>query len=80
MYKRIKLMAYFDCYPLWDMDDVGDIDPAELPLIEKTIARLLEWQKIYDGKIYDVWTGTTRDRRAWPAKRSAWPLSEKALY
>lgn len=44
-------MADFDCYPLWDMDDVGDIDPAELPLSEQTIARLLAWQKIYDGII-----------------------------
>jgi hypothetical protein len=51
MVQRIKLMADFDCYPLWDMDDGGDIDPTELPLSEATIERLLNWQKIYDGII-----------------------------
>ncbi|MDB9514370.1 hypothetical protein PN499_24520 [Kamptonema animale CS-326] len=51
MVQRIKLMADFDCYPLWDIDDAGDIDPTELPLSEETIERLLNWQKIYDGII-----------------------------
>jgi hypothetical protein len=51
MVQRIKLMADFDCYPLWDMDDGGDIDPTDLPLSEATIERLLNWQKIYDGII-----------------------------
>lgn len=51
MYTRIKLMTDYNYYPLWDMDDVGDIDPTELPLSEATIERLLNWQKIYDGTI-----------------------------
>jgi hypothetical protein len=51
MVQRIKLMADFDCYPLWDRDDGGDIEPWELPLSEETIERLLNWQKIYDGII-----------------------------
>lgn len=48
MMQRIKLMADFDCYPLWDMDDGGDIDPTDLPLSEGTIERLLNWQNIYE--------------------------------
>jgi hypothetical protein len=51
MMQRIKLMADFDCYPLWDMDDGGDIAPTDLPLSEGTIERLLNWQNIYDGII-----------------------------
>ena len=51
MVQRIKLMADFDCYPLWDIDDGGDIEPWELPLSKETIERLLNWQKIYDGII-----------------------------
>ncbi|MEG4066376.1 hypothetical protein QUA42_03320 [Microcoleus sp. Pol11C2] len=51
MYTRIKLMTDYNYYPLWDMDDVGDIDPRELMLSEATIERLLNWQKIYDGII-----------------------------
>lgn len=42
MKKKIKLMTDYRCYPLWwyDSDKVGDIDPATLPLSEKTITRL----------------------------------------
>lgn len=48
MIRRIRLMADYQYFPLWEMDDVGDIDPNELPLSEETITRLLKWQKIYD--------------------------------
>ena len=51
MLQRIKLMPDYSCYPLWDRDDGGDIEPWELPLSETTIERLLNWQKIYDGII-----------------------------
>jgi hypothetical protein len=51
MLQRIKLMPEYNCYPLWDRDDGGDIEPWELPLSEATIERLLNWQKIYDGII-----------------------------
>lgn len=51
MVKRIKLMAEYNYYPLWEMDDVGDIDPSDLRLSDETIERLLQWAKIYDGII-----------------------------
>jgi len=51
MLQRIKLMPDYSCYPLWDRDDGGDIEPWELPLSEATIERLLNWQKIYEGII-----------------------------
>jgi hypothetical protein len=51
MLQRIKLMPDYSCYPLWDRDDGGDVEPWELPLSEATIERLLNWQKIYDGII-----------------------------
>ncbi len=37
--KRIKLMADYDCYPLWlDSDDeVGNIDPDVLPISDSTL-------------------------------------------
>ena len=49
MLKRIKLMPDYDCYPLWDMDDVGEFEPEELPLSVSTVERLLQWQDTYDG-------------------------------
>jgi len=51
MKKKIELLADYSCYPLWDRDDGGDIEPWELPLSEATIERLLNWQDIYDGTI-----------------------------
>jgi hypothetical protein len=51
MLQRIKLMPDYSCYPLWDRDDGGDIEPWELPLSEAIIKRLLNWQDIYDGTI-----------------------------
>jgi hypothetical protein len=51
MLQRIKLMPDYSCYPLWDRDDGGDIEPWELPLSETTIERLLNWQDIYDRTI-----------------------------
>jgi hypothetical protein len=51
MLQRIKLMPDYNCYPLWDRDDGGDIEPWELPLSEATIERLLNWQDIYDATI-----------------------------
>lgn len=51
MLQRIKLMPDYSCYPLWDRDDGGDIEPWELPLSEATIERLLNWQNIYDRTI-----------------------------
>ena len=52
MVKQIKLMAEYDCYPLWEYEDNDLIDnphPAELPLSAATIERLIQWQNIYDG-------------------------------
>jgi hypothetical protein len=52
MVKQIKLMADYDCYPLWvyeDMDLMDNPHPSELPLDASTVERLLQWQDTYDG-------------------------------
>lgn len=48
--KAIKLMADYQCHPLWDMTtgQYGDIDPADLPLSEELKRRLNEWARRYD--------------------------------
>lgn len=50
MMQKIKLMADYQCFPLWwqETDKVGDIDPATLPLSQETIERLKKWAAIYD--------------------------------
>jgi hypothetical protein len=51
MVRRIRLMADYICYPLWEMDpsDSYEIDPRSLPLRQETILRLDHWADIYDG-------------------------------
>lgn len=50
MPKHIKLMADYDCYPLWSMapDHVGNINPETLPLSPEIKLRLQQWAKAYD--------------------------------
>ncbi|MFK3974357.1 hypothetical protein ACI2KS_26905 [Pseudomonas sp. NPDC087358] len=48
--KTIKLMADYQCHPLWhdSMDEFGDIDPQDLPLSSELRARLAQWARDYD--------------------------------
>jgi hypothetical protein len=48
--KNIKLMADYQCHPLWNMspDEYGDIDPCELPISEELRRRLSKWAAMYD--------------------------------
>lgn len=48
--RNIKLMADYQCYPLWDMslDEYGDIAPCELPTSNELQLRLSKWAAVYD--------------------------------
>ena len=50
MAQTIKLMADYDCWPLWwaGEHDPGNIDPATLPLSSQTLARLERWSDTFD--------------------------------
>ena len=50
---KIKLMADYGCDPLWwdEPDEVGDFDPATLPLSQQTINRLYDWANAYDNRL-----------------------------
>lgn len=49
--RPIKLMADYQCYPLWGLgpDDFGDISPDELPLSEDLKTSLNEWAERFDA-------------------------------
>ena len=53
MARRIKLMADYECWPLWGMhsDEIGNIDPATLPLPARTVARLNAWAEAFDARL-----------------------------
>ena len=48
--KKIKLMADYGCFPLWSVgvNDVGDINPDELPLSQELKSRLINWAHTFD--------------------------------
>lgn len=48
--RRIKLMADYHCWALWEAggQEVGNIDPASLPLSEATRHDLAAWVESYD--------------------------------
>jgi len=46
----IKLMADYQCFPLWEASpgEVGNIDPDELPISQELKARLASWARQFD--------------------------------
>jgi hypothetical protein len=49
--RRIKLMADYFCHPLWHNGgvDVGDIEPASLPISEDLQRDLDAWARAFDA-------------------------------
>ena len=48
--RKIRLMADYNCFPLWDIGETGpmNLDPGELPLSEGLVGDLMEWARMYD--------------------------------
>lgn len=51
MVKRIRLDVDYYCWPTWNVDDVGDFDPATLPVSQETLDRLIKWQSTFDDTL-----------------------------
>jgi hypothetical protein len=52
MGRGLKLMAEYECHPLWWWEtDIGNVDPAELPLPEGLRSELLSWASWYDSTL-----------------------------
>lgn len=53
MKRKIKMMADYECYPLWliDTNQFMNIDPVTLPLSQETVKLLEEWAVIYDSTL-----------------------------
>ena len=51
--RSIKLMADYQCHPLWEASpgQVGNIDPATLPISPDLVARLARWAHLYDATL-----------------------------
>lgn len=51
--RRLKLMADYDCHPLWGLeaDEIGDVDPASLPISAGLVADLGRWAATFDATL-----------------------------
>jgi hypothetical protein len=51
--KTIKLMADYQCYPLWNMTpgEYGDFEPQKLPISTSLQESLLDWARVYDDTL-----------------------------
>lgn len=87
MKKTIKLMADYQCYPLWwdEPELVGNIDPAKLPLSQETLDRLSNWTSAYDATLNqdyppDSGFGSEEDAQAFEQEGiSLWQQLQKEL-
>lgn len=51
MYKRLKLMPDYECFALWDIDGVANVDPAKLPISGGLKERIGRWEDAYDNTL-----------------------------
>lgn len=51
--RRLRLMADYDCHPLWGTaaDEIGDVDPASLPISAGLVADLASWAARFDATL-----------------------------
>ena len=51
--KCIKLMADYQCYPIWNTSpgEYGDMSPRDLPISKELQDRILNWAAVYDGTL-----------------------------
>ncbi len=47
----IKLMADYDCWPLWKLSEMENIDPKTLPLLATIQQSLDSWAQSYDSTL-----------------------------
>ncbi len=41
-------MPDYQCWPLWDVDEIGNIDPHTLPISQEAVARLERWAAAFE--------------------------------
>ncbi|MGF6604820.1 hypothetical protein P3T23_009576 [Paraburkholderia sp. GAS448] len=48
--RKIKVMADYQCHPLWDMSPgmYGDIDPNTLPISVELKQQFVDWARVFD--------------------------------
>lgn len=82
--KALRLAADYQCWPLWHDGpgpDVGNVDPATLPLAPATVQRLLAWARRFDAQLDLRHPGMPDEggQPMSPAEHRAWIAEGQAL-
>jgi len=50
---KLKLMADYQCFPLWkaNPDELGNVDPSVLPISSSLQQALLDWARTFDATL-----------------------------
>lgn len=80
--KSIKLMADYQCHPLWNRSpsEYGDMNPDELPISQGLKARLHAWARTFDATLnmdYPPDSGFESDEAEAKFKREGYWLAEQ---
>jgi len=80
--KKIKLMADYGCFPIWHVsgEEVGDIDPNDLPLSQELKRLLADWALAFDQTLnqdYPPDSGFKSDAEETEFKQQAAQLAER---
>ncbi|WP_281649187.1 hypothetical protein [Parendozoicomonas sp. Alg238-R29] len=51
MSNRLKLLPDYGCYALWDIDNLGNINPSELAISDALKKRISRWEDAYDSTL-----------------------------
>jgi hypothetical protein len=51
MSKRLRLIPDYECFALWDIDGVENVDPANLPISSDLKERIRRWEDAYNNTL-----------------------------
>jgi hypothetical protein len=80
--KSIKLMADYQCHPLWNMspDKYGDVNPDDLPISQGLKEHLHAWAHAFDATLnmdYPPDSGFKSDEEEANFKHEGYQLAEQ---
>jgi hypothetical protein len=80
--KNIKLMADYQCHPLWNMSpaEYGDVNPDDLPISQDLKDRLTAWARASDATLnmdYPPDSGFESEEAEAEFKREGYRLAEQ---
>jgi len=80
--KNIKLMADYQCHPIWNIspDEYGDVNPDDLPISQDLKERLAAWARAFDATLnmdYPPDSGFESEEAEAEFKREGYRLAEQ---